>query len=64
MSDSLRLWPTRLLSPWDSPGKNTGGGHHFLLQEIFLTQGSSPGLLHGRQTLYPLSYQGSLKGPS
>ena len=24
---------------WDSPGKNTGVGHHFLLQGIFLTQG-------------------------
>ena len=27
------LWqPTRLLRPWDSPGKNTGAGCHFLLQ--------------------------------
>ena len=26
------LQPTRLLSPWDSPGKNTGVGCHFLLQ--------------------------------
>ena len=26
------LWPTRLLCPWDSPGKNTGMGCHFLLQ--------------------------------
>ena len=35
MSDSVRLhrWqPTRLPSPWDSPGKNTGVGCHFLLQ--------------------------------
>ena len=35
MSDSLRphgLQPTRLLRPWDSPGKNTGVGCHFLLQ--------------------------------
>ena len=31
-------WPTRLLCPWDSPGKNTGVGRHFLLQGIFLTQ--------------------------
>ena len=37
------------------PGKNTGVGCHFLLQWIFLTQGSNPGLLHCRQTLYPLS---------
>ena len=27
--------PTRLLCPWDSPGKNTGGGCHTLLQWIF-----------------------------
>ena len=35
VSDSLRprgLQPTRLLHPWDSPGKNTGVGCHFLLQ--------------------------------
>ena len=35
----------RLPCPWDSPGKNTGVGCHFLLQGIFLTQGSNPGLL-------------------
>ena len=34
---------------------------HFLLQGIFLTQGSNPGLPHCRQTLYRLSHQGSLK---
>ena len=34
-------------------------GCHFLLQGIFLTQGSNPGLLHCRQTLYRLSHQGS-----
>ena len=33
---------------------------HFLLQGIFPTQGSNPGLPHHRQTLYPLSHQGSL----
>ena len=35
MSDSVRphrQQPTRLPSPWDSPGKNTGMGCHFLLQ--------------------------------
>ena len=31
--------PTRLLCPWDSPGKNTGVGCHTLLQGIFPTQG-------------------------
>ena len=49
------LEPTRLLHPWDSPGKNTGVGCHFLLQGIFPTQGLNPGLLHGRQILYHLS---------
>ena len=37
MSDSTRLHglqPTRLHRPWDSPGKNTGVGCHFLLQCI------------------------------
>ena len=33
------LQPTRLLCPWDFPGKNTEVGCHFLLQGIFLTQG-------------------------
>ena len=33
------------LCPWDSPGKNTGVGCHFLLQEIFPTQGLNLGLL-------------------
>jgi len=35
VSDSMRphRWqPTRLPHPWDSPGKNTGVGYHFLLQ--------------------------------
>ena len=43
----------------DFPGKNTGVGCHFLLQGIFLTQGSNAGVLHCRQILYPLSHQGS-----
>ena len=49
----------RVFSPWNSPGKSTGVGIHSLLQEIFLTQGSNPGLLHCRQILYHLSHQGS-----
>ena len=40
------LYHARLLCPWDSPGKNTGVGCHFLLQGIFLTQESNPCLLH------------------
>ena len=42
VSDSSRsygLKPTRLLCPWDFPGKNTGVGCHFLPQGIFPTQG-------------------------
>ena len=44
---------------WDFPGKNTGVGCHFLLQRIFLTQGSNLCLPHCRQMLYHLSHQGS-----
>ena len=56
------LQPTRLLCPWDFPGKNTGVGSHFLLQGIFPTLGSNLGLLHCRQILYHLNHQGSLGG--
>ena len=56
MSDSLQPCG---LCPWDFPGKSTGVGCHFLLQGIFPTQGSKPGLLHCRQTLYHLSHQPS-----
>ena len=40
------LYPARLLCPWHPPGKNTGVGCHFLLQGLFLTQGSNPHVLH------------------
>ena len=36
------------LLPWDFPCKNTGVGCHFLLQEIYPTQGLNLGLLHSR----------------
>ena len=48
---------TMLLHPWDFPGKRTGVD--CLLQGIFLTQGSNPGLPHFRQMLYRLSHQGT-----
>ena len=61
----LRKW--KLLShvrlfatPRTSPGQNTEVGSFSLLQGIFPTQGSNPGLLHYRQILYPLSHQGRL----
>ena len=43
------LYPTSFLCPWNFPGKNTGVGCHFLLQGLFLTQGSnlSPSLAGG-----------------
>ena len=47
--------PSRLLCPWDFPGKNTGVGCHFFLQGISRTQGSNPHLLcllHCRQVLH------------
>ena len=53
------LYPARLLSPWDFPGKNTGVGYHFLLQGIFLTQGLNTCLLHWQADSLPLSYLGN-----
>ena len=47
---------TCLYSPWNSPGQSTGVGSLSLLQGIFPTQGSHPGLLHCRWILYQLSH--------
>ena len=47
-------------SPWKSPGQNTGMGSLSLLQGIFPTQGSNPGLPHCRRILYQLSLKGLL----
>ena len=47
MSYSLRAH--RPYSPWNSPGQNTGVGSLSLLQGIFPTEGSNPGLLHCRR---------------
>ena len=55
LSDSSQphgLEPSRLLCPWDFPGKNTGVGCHFLLQGIFLTQGLNWVSYIGKQILY------------
>ena len=57
MSNSL--WPHGLYNPWNSPGQNTGKGSLSLLQEIFPTHGSNPGLRHCRWILYQLSHKGS-----
>ena len=50
MSDSLRL--CELYSPWNFLGQKTGVGSLSLLQEIFPTQVSNPGLPHFRWILY------------
>ena len=55
----LTLKPHGLYSPWNSPGQNTGVGRLSLLQGIFPTRGSSPGLPHCRWILYQLSHKGS-----
>ena len=47
------------LCPFSSPGQNTGVGSCSLLQGIFPTQGSNPGLPCCRRILYQLSHQGS-----
>ena len=48
-----------LYSPRDSLGQNAGVGSFSLLQGIFPTQGSIPGLPHCRWTLYQLSHKGN-----
>ena len=57
MSNSLQSHG--LYSSWNSPGQNTGVGSLSLLQGIFPTQGSKPGLPHCRWILYQLSHKGS-----
>ena len=57
MSDSLQLHG--LHSSYNSPVQNTGVGSLCLLQGIFPTQGSNPGLPHCRRILYQLSRKGS-----
>ena len=58
VSDQL-LWPHGLYSPWNFPGQNTAVGSLSLLQGIFPTQGSNPGLPHCGRILYQLSHKGS-----
>ena len=57
---SLRIRKWKLLNHVRlSPGQNTGMDSHSVLQGIFSTQGSNPGLPHCRQILYQLSHKGS-----
>ena len=74
MSDSVRphrQQPTRLPRPWDSPGKNTGVGCHFLLQcmkvkcESEVTQSCPTQRPHGLQPtrlLHPWDFPGKSTG--
>ena len=57
VSDSFE--PHGLYNPWNSPGQNTGVGSLSLLQGIFPTQESNPGLPCCRWILYQLSHKGS-----
>ena len=62
LCDRMDCSPTRLLCPWDFPGKNTGVGCHFPLQEIFTTQGSNSHLLcllHWQADYLPLHHLGN-----
>ena len=64
VSDSVQphgLWPTRLLCPWNFPGKNTGVGSHALHKGILLTQGWNwrpLRLLHWQAGSSPLAPRG------
>ena len=52
------------MSTWsyeEDSGQNTGVGSHSLLQGIFPTQGSNPGLPQSRQIMYQLSPRGSMQ---
>ena len=60
--NSLQPHAHFLLCPWNSPGNNTGVGCHFLLQGSSQPGDLNPGLLHCRQILHSLSYQGSPPG--
>ena len=52
------LQPSRLLCPWGSPGQNTAVGSLSLLQGVFPTQESNPGLLHLQADSLPTELQG------
>ena len=56
------LQPHGPYSPRTPPGQDTGMGSLSLLQGIFPTQGSNPGLTHCRWILYQLSHRGSPGG--
>ena len=58
LCDPMHYGVLRLLCLWDSPGKNSGVGCHFLFPGIFLTQGLNPHLLHWQAESLPLVLPG------
>ena len=56
LCDPMDCVLSRLLRPWDSPGKDIGVGYHALLQGLILAQGSNPHLLHWQVDSLPLSH--------
>ena len=58
LSDPMDCSPPGSSVHRDSPGKNTGVGCHALLQGIFPTQGSNPGLSYSSWILSCLNYEG------
>ena len=56
--------PSRLLCPWDSPGKNTGVGCHVLLQGIFLSHRLNPSLMSPALAGEFLTTSTTLEAPS
>ena len=62
-----RRQPTRLPCPWDSPGKNTGVGCHFLLQQMKVKSESEvaqscPTLLQPTRLVHPGDFPGKSAG--
>ena len=62
-----RRQPTRLPCPWDSPGKNTGVGCHFLLQQMKVKSESEvaplcPTLLQPTRLVHPWDFPGKSAG--
>ena len=56
LCDPMDCVLSRLLRPWDSPGKDIGVGYHALLQGLILAQESNPHLLHWQVDSLPLSH--------
>ena len=63
MSNSLQSHELYPLCPWDSPGKNTGVGCHFLLHGVFPTQGLNLSLVKGFPDMQADSLPGKQSEP-